>query len=99
MGCYRKKALMEALLRRVEPPMRLRGYFRVIREVYAHDRNDLALSLCRALVPVAYAIRDEGPPGLQASDDAALEAILTALAACRLFPRGRSALPTTVFLG
>ena len=50
MDYYQRKALVEALLNIVQPPTSLCGYFRVIKEVYAHKRFDLTLSLCEAIV-------------------------------------------------
>ncbi len=94
MDYYQKKAHVEAILREVTPPHVLLGYFRLIKEVYAHNRNDLTLSLCNAFVLSRQHVgqdRDADFPSPTcsgkhcgysetASDLVALEAIYTALA-------------------
>ena len=111
MDYYQKKAHVEAILREVPPPHGLLGYFRLIKEVYAHNRNDLALSLCNAFVlSRQHAGQDRGagfPSPTRSgkhcgypetpSDLVALEAIYTALA-CSLTHRHDHALVPFIWL-
>lgn len=50
MAYYQKKAQVEALLLEMNPPPPVRRYFQVVKEVYAHERFELTLSLCEAFV-------------------------------------------------
>ncbi len=96
MSYYRQKAQIESLLQECALPSNLRGFFRVVKELYAHARYDLALSLCSALVlSRCPPEQDQGlsadvnrrfqTPQGQAGQGLALEAIYTALA-CALAP-------------
>jgi len=92
MGYYERKSLIEAIYRDHPTPDGLPGYFRVIKEAYAHSRFDLACSLCDALVLTRQPGQDRGAPPAAASnserqrlptetsgEDHALEAIRRAL--------------------
>jgi hypothetical protein len=50
MDYYQRKAHVEAMIHQAQPPRELACYFTVIKEVFAHNRADLALTLCDAFV-------------------------------------------------
>ncbi|TVM17120.1 hypothetical protein DPQ33_10000 [Oceanidesulfovibrio indonesiensis] len=99
MDYYRKKAQVEALLLEMNPPPTVRQYFRVVKEVYAHERYELTLSLCEAFV-LSVLPRGQGQGSLMRSESvdnaraatsfaekemATLEAICAAVALALVF--------------
>ncbi|MGE4555743.1 MAG: hypothetical protein AB7D07_02865 [Desulfovibrionaceae bacterium] len=94
MDYYQRKAQVEAMIHQAQPPREVTRYFLVIKEVFAHNRADLALTLCDAFVLSRRAPgQDAGGRAAPDHDGGAernvLEAIRVALA-CSHIPPGQT---------